>query len=123
MPHDPRPSHPTGEAPMSLVERARVALRNWINKPSAQEVVVTERQLKEHIRAQLAAIGSGWDDDFARARFGGPEALRTWRAQQQALIVTLEAEASADELQVRGLELLKAKAAGIDSLGRPSATA
>jgi hypothetical protein len=120
MPRNTSSSHPTGEAPMNIVERARVALRNWINKPSQAEAKhsaeqraegreAARRVREETLRDTLNQIGTAFDQEAEWQRNKGTQSYQLWLESQRAWVQRLEAEGAPGELDVRGRALLRAK--------------
>src|SRR5690606_31019540 len=102
MPRNTSPSHPTGEAPMSIVERARVALRNWINKPTRAEQLYREQSRENMVREQLEGIARQFESEALSWHAKGEREYRNWLDAQRAWIERLEAEASARGPEVCG---------------------
>lgn len=105
---------------MTIVERARVALRNWINKPSQAEAKhaaeqrdegreAARRVREETLRDTLNQIGTVFDQEAEWQRNKGAQSYQLWLESQRAWVQRLEAEGAPGELDVRGRALLRAK--------------
>lgn len=89
---------------MSIVERARVALRNWINKPSADELAERTQRLLDLRREELGRI---------REQYAGmsPDQQTQARADLGAQVARLRADAlaSPDPVLGRWIEMVEAE--------------
>ncbi|GEM_PF-2083193 len=112
---------------MSIVERARVALRNWINKPSHAELAAADQRLLDSRLADLRALREAYATMTPEGKARERSSLRAQVERLRTRVLTepsegmsrwialLEAELKALELEaLASAVVVKLKPVGFD---------